>query len=145
MNLLHQLILKPLLPQRAAEFAVDEEAAGQMILLTVNFTGADAFRNAGYAPLQVGEEHLGDVRQSGNFTFVRVFDAGHAIPFYQPEAAFTIFNRTLLGLDIATGQQKISDDYHTEGPAESAYSQRDLSQPGSKLVRSAKFARSIHP
>ncbi|KAF7502490.1 hypothetical protein GJ744_005667 [Endocarpon pusillum] len=98
---------------------------GEDLSLAANFSWATQFRNAGYAPLVVDGERYGDTREYGNFSFTRVFDAGHLVPFYQPEAALAMFNRTIHGLDIATGEQKIHDDYHTIGDAKSTYSQKD--------------------
>ena len=39
------------------------------------------------------------------------------VPAYQPEAAYQIFMRTMLGLDVATGRRNVTDDYGTAGPA----------------------------
>ena len=44
------------------------------------------------------------MRQVGNLSFSRVFQAGHEVPYYQPETAFRIFQRAVSGVDIATGQ-----------------------------------------
>lgn len=45
----------------------------------------------------------GLTRQHGNLSFTRVFQAGHMVPSYQPEASLRIFERALLNRDIATG------------------------------------------
>lgn len=45
----------------------------------------------------------GYVRQSGGLSFTRVLDAGHLIPFFQPEVTHDIFMRASRGLDVATG------------------------------------------
>lgn len=39
--------------------------------------------------------------------------------YYQPETAYQIFTRTILGQDVATGLVSLDDspDYATEGPA----------------------------
>jgi carboxypeptidase C (cathepsin A) len=44
------------------------------------------------------------VRQYGNFSFSRVFEAGHEVPAYQPETAYEIFRRAMFNLDIASGE-----------------------------------------
>lgn len=98
---------------------------GEDLSLAANFSWATKFQNVGYAPLMVDGERYGDTREYGNFSFTRVFDAGHMIPFYQPEAALAIFNRTIRGVDIATGEQKIHDDYYTLGDIKSTYSQKN--------------------
>ena len=43
------------------------------------------------------------------------------VPFYQPLAALTIFERAINGKDIATGKNYPSDDYLTDGPKDSTY------------------------
>lgn len=53
----------------------------------------------------------GQVRQHGNYSFSRVFQAGHEVPAYQPEAAYQIFNRAIFGLDIATGTINTEKDF----------------------------------
>ena len=40
---------------------------------------------------------IGEVKSNGNFTFVRLHDGGHMIPFDQPEASLDVFNRWLAG------------------------------------------------
>jgi len=114
---------------------------GEDLSLAVNFSWSTQFQNAGYAPLTVNGERYGDTREYGNFSFTRVFDAGHMVPFYQPEAALAMFNRTIHGVDIATGEQKIHDDYHTLGYAKSTYSQKngDGDEKKKKALKSSKF------
>ncbi|PIA16344.1 peptidase S10, serine carboxypeptidase [Coemansia reversa NRRL 1564] len=40
-------------------------------------------------------KHVGEVRESGNFTFIRIFGAGHMVPYDQPVAALDMVNRWL--------------------------------------------------
>ncbi|KXT12380.1 hypothetical protein AC579_1703 [Pseudocercospora musae] len=74
--------------------------------------GSSAFRNSGYESIQTdncssphGGGGGGVVRQHGNFSFSRVFQAGHDVAYWQPRTVFEIFTRTLLGLDVATGKK----------------------------------------
>lgn len=60
----------------------------------------------------------GMTRQYGNFSFTRVFQAGHEVPSYQPEAAYEIFARATFGRDIPTGLVRTDDEFATVGPAE---------------------------
>ena len=57
------------------------------------------------------------MRQHGNYSFTRVYQAGHEVPSYQPEAAYQIFQRAIFGLDIATGTINTEKDsnYSSEG------------------------------
>lgn len=43
------------------------------------------------------DKHVGDVKNFGNFTFLRVFDAGHMVPFDQPESSLDMVNRWIAG------------------------------------------------
>jgi len=63
------------------------------------------FYSAGYAEIVVNNTYVGGVvRQYGNLSFSRIYDAGHLIPAYQPETAFTVFTRVIMGTDISTGE-----------------------------------------
>lgn len=93
---------------------------GEDVSLAVQYSGADEFRSAGYADLYVNDTFIaGKVRQYGNFSFTRVYQAGHEVPAYQPEASFAIFNRSLSNFDIASGQISTAQNttYRTEGPS----------------------------
>lgn len=63
------------------------------------------FYTAGYAEIVVNNTYVGGVvRQYGNLSFSRIYDAGHLIPAYQPETAFTVFTRVIMGTDMSTGE-----------------------------------------
>lgn len=114
---------------------------GEDLSLATNFSWAGKFQKAGYAPLMVDGKRYGDTREYGNFSFTRVFDAGHMVPFYQPEASLAMFNRIIRGLDVATGEHKIHDDYSTVGDMKSTYSQKngDSCEEKTALKGSVKF------
>ncbi|GAQ45451.1 hypothetical protein AtubIFM56815_011274 [Aspergillus tubingensis] len=93
---------------------------GEDVSLLVEYAEAEKFRTAGYAEVQTKSSYGGGlVRQYGNFSFTRVFQAGHEVPFYQPETAYEIFNRAQFNWDIATGEVSLveNQDYGTEGPS----------------------------
>jgi hypothetical protein len=80
-----------------------------------------AFSSAGYADIVVNNSYVGGhVRQYGNLSFSRIFDAGHLVPFYQPETAFTVFSRIIQGDDISLGRNIELSTYKTEGIADSS-------------------------
>lgn len=54
-----------------------------------------------YRPLADGVAH-GELRTHGGFTFLRIYDAGHLVPFDKPEVALTMLNAWLAG-DYALG------------------------------------------
>jgi len=93
------------------------------VSLAVDYPGKAAFKAAGYQDIRVNSSYVGgQVRQHGNFSFVRVYQAGHLVPSYQPETAYVIFDRMIRGLSIATGDKITrsgSNVYSTTGPPNS--------------------------
>lgn len=100
---------------------------GEAASLAVPYSQAAAFAAAGYAPLitttttktttnGASTKTKGMTRQYGNFSFTRVFQAGHEVPRYQPRAAYEIFRRATFGLDVPTGRVVTGDDFATAGP-----------------------------
>lgn len=71
----------------------------------------------------------GEVRQHGNFSFTRVYESGHLVPFYQPLAALQLFNRSINLLDVATGTVMLSEGYDTNGPASATHTEPFVKLP----------------
>lgn len=90
---------------------------GEMSSLAIPYSRANNFKKAGYTPLLTSEGVGGLTRQFGNFSFTRVYQAGHMIPMYQPEAAYEIFMRALFNRDIPTGLLPVHDELSTVGPS----------------------------
>jgi carboxypeptidase D len=81
---------------------------------------APSFRAAGYEDVRTNKAYKGGVvRQHGNFSFSCVFQGGHAIAAYEPETVYRIFQRSMFGLDIATGHIKTDSHYSLNGPRSS--------------------------
>lgn len=77
---------------------------GEAISLAVNYSRSTDFASAGYENITVNSTYVGGlVRQHGNFSFSRIFNAGHEVPAYQAEASYELFRRATFNLDIATG------------------------------------------
>lgn len=69
------------------------------MISTISWSGAKAFKNA---PRKIwltpsGEDVAGYVRQVGNFTEVLVRNAGHLLPYDQPEVALDMITRFIEG------------------------------------------------
>ena len=87
------------------------------------------YSTAGYANFTLpassseADEPHGAVKQSANFAFARIYEAGHEVPFYQPAVALALFNRSIHGVDIATGETAVRKGCgdRTQGPARSEY------------------------
>ncbi|TVY94449.1 Carboxypeptidase S1-like protein A [Lachnellula willkommii] len=94
--------------------------AGERGSLAITSEISKGFTAAGYANISTNATYEGGVvRQHGNLSFSRVFDAAHGVPYYQPETAYRIFDRAMSHVDIATGQRSITADYSTSGPSSS--------------------------
>ena len=95
---------------------------GEAVSLAINYSNTQNFQSAGYASIQTNDSYVGGlVRQYGNLSFSRVFEAGHEIPAYQPQTAYRIFTRALFNMDIATGTKKTYSNgsaYSSVGPAD---------------------------
>ncbi|KAH7092930.1 carboxypeptidase-like protein S1 [Paraphoma chrysanthemicola] len=93
-------------------------ASGDAVAKAINWTGSEGYANALYADIQTNDSYVGGlVRQYGNLSYIRTYQAGHAIPSYQPETAYKIFTRALFNLDIATGTQSTAGQYSSPGRA----------------------------
>lgn len=78
---------------------------------------------AGYAPIVANGSYVGGVvRQFGNLSFSRIYDAGHLVPAYQPETMFTVFARIIDGTDIGTGAPIDLSTFATSGDLNSTHS-----------------------
>lgn len=87
------------------------------------------WNNAGYADIVVNTTYVGGaVRQYGNFSFSRIYDAGHTVPFYQPETAFTVFTRIIDGTDLSTGEAVDLRNFTSSGPKNSTHTNSPLAK-----------------
>ena len=90
------------------------------------------FYGAGYADIVVNQTYVGGaVRQYGNLSFSRIYNAGHLIPAYQPETAFTVFTRIIMGNDISLGGVVDLTTYTSNGTANATFTSKapDQLQP----------------
>ncbi|KAL2796940.1 Alpha/Beta hydrolase protein [Aspergillus keveii] len=107
---------------------------GENVSLSIDHKDAAAFHSSGYANLTTNSTYTGGVvRQQGNLSFTRVFEAGHAGPSYQPETFFQLFSRIMRSRDIATGEISLAGpegaNYHTRGPQSSFHVKNVLPEP----------------
>ncbi|KAF2657741.1 peptidase S10, serine carboxypeptidase [Lophiostoma macrostomum CBS 122681] len=96
---------------------------GEAVSLAVNYTNSEEFQAAGYTPFLVDGTEYGEVREYGNFSFTRIYEAGHEIPYYQPKASLELFRRVLSQLVIADGSEVVTDDYSTNGTAKATHTE----------------------
>jgi hypothetical protein len=77
---------------------------------------------AGYTDVMTPDNVVhGQVKQSGGFSLVRVYEAGHAVGAFQPLVQQTIFARTLAGTDLACGEVQARAEYCSAGSPKSTY------------------------
>jgi hypothetical protein len=91
---------------------------------------AAGFAAAGYADIVVNNTYVGGaVKQFGNLSFSRIYDAGHFVPYYQPETAFQVFARIIFGHDLSTGVPVNLTNFRSSGTAESYHTNTVPSDP----------------
>lgn len=102
---------------------------GEAVSLNMKYPHSRQFQNAGYTPLLVDGTQYGETREFGNFSFSRVYQAGHEVPYYQPAASLQLFNRTLNGWDIPKGNVQIWPGFSTNGTATATHSESFVPLP----------------
>ncbi|KAM0130385.1 hypothetical protein ACHAO1_007892 [Botrytis cinerea] len=106
------------------------EAISLAVAEQVSSEYASKFPAAGYAPIITNTSYIGGVvRQFGNLSFSRIYDAGHSIPAYQPETAFQVFARIIMGTSLSTGETINSSVYNTTGPLNATHTTSLPSSP----------------
>lgn len=96
---------------------------GEAVSLAVNYKHAKQFRAAGYAPFKVDGVEYGEVREYGNFSFVRIYEAGHQVPYYQPVAALEMFRRAIKGVTMTNGTEKTEPNLGSKGKAHATHTE----------------------
>ncbi len=96
---------------------------GEAVSLALNYTHSAEFTATGYAPFVVEGEEYGESRQYGNFSFTRIYESGHEIPYYQPKAALEFFRRILGDLVVADGTTKVTATFASNGTAEATHTE----------------------
>lgn len=125
---------------------------GQAISLAVNYTHSAQFAAAGYQPFTVDGGEYGEVRQYGNFSFLRIYEAGHEVPYYQrksysysrdwhpclqmlkPEtalASLAMFNRTINHMNIADGTLPVTESLSSSGGPNATHTEPFVALPSS--------------
>lgn len=61
------------------------------------WTGHEEFASKDLSPWKVGEKEAGQVRNHEHFTFLRVYEAGHMVPFNQPKNSLEMLERWIQG------------------------------------------------
>ncbi|KXT15970.1 hypothetical protein AC579_1446 [Pseudocercospora musae] len=104
---------------------------GEKVSLAMNYTYSKEFNAAGYEPFVWSEANIeaGEVREYGNFSFIRIYESGHTIPFYQPGPSLTFFKRAISGVDIAQGIKPVTANLTSNGPPNATHTESFVSIP----------------
>ena len=115
---------------------------GEAVSEALRYTNAKEFAKTGYVPFMVEGREYGAVREYGNFSFLRLYDAGHKAPYYQPLATLEYFRRVLGGRDVATGETVLTGMYATNGTANATHTQPFVPLPKPTSSRSRSLTAS---
>ena len=65
----------------------------------LEWNGSEEYGKVGRTDLRLGGagEKIGEVKSSGNLTFMRIHGGGHMVPLDQPVSSLDFFNRWLSG------------------------------------------------
>lgn len=99
---------------------------GEAASLAVKYEHQKQFAAAGYQPMMYAGVQYGETREYGNFSFTRIYEAGHEVPYYQPAAALALFNRTINLVDIPTGMKPVTGTLESNGPADTTHTQKPV-------------------
>ena len=116
---------------------------GEALSLQLEYAHAKEFRASGYVPFVVDGTEYGEVRQYGNFSFMRIYESGHEIPYYQPLASLEFFRRTLGNLILSDGSEPVTPDYGTDGQAQATHTNSFVPFPSSSSSSAAAASSSL--
>ncbi|KAG0167637.1 hypothetical protein DFQ28_005689 [Apophysomyces sp. BC1034] len=63
----------------------------------LKFAGSDVYQSKSMQAWTLDGEEVGQAQQGGNLTFVRVYGAGHEVPYYKGKAALAMFENAING------------------------------------------------
>jgi hypothetical protein len=79
--------------------------AGEALTLNADYPQSQSFITAGYEKIVTNSTYDGGVvRQHGQFSFARIFDAGHSVSAYQPDTVYQVFQQSRLWIRITPVQ-----------------------------------------
>ncbi|KAF2111581.1 carboxypeptidase S1 [Lophiotrema nucula] len=61
----------------------------------ISYSGQSAFKSKALVPYNVNGKEGGTFKTQGNLSFLRVYAAGHEVPYYQPALALQVFIQTM--------------------------------------------------
>ncbi|PIA97398.1 Carboxypeptidase S1 A [Cercospora beticola] len=120
---------------------------GEAVSKEVNYTYTKEFNAAGYEPFVwgPGKVQAGETREYGNFSFTRIYEAGHEIPYYQPGPSLAMFERVISGLAMSDGAEPVTANLTTTGNANTTHTANpaDYSLPPTASADLAAYSSSL--
>ncbi|KAJ4413605.1 hypothetical protein N0V82_008427 [Gnomoniopsis sp. IMI 355080] len=74
----------------------------QLVVNNLNYTDSAEFQSTALAEYTVDGTSFGQFKSVGNLNFLRVYEAGHEVPYYQPEVALQAFTQILKGEQLTS-------------------------------------------
>ncbi|KAJ7590662.1 alpha/beta-hydrolase [Mycena floridula] len=68
---------------------------GHASVLAMDWFGKEELANTPFTNITINGKPVAAVQNVGNFSFARVYEAGHEVPAFQPEAALEIFRQVI--------------------------------------------------
>lgn len=75
---------------------------GLAVANSIDYSGKSTFSSKAVASYTVDGKAGGTFKSVGNLSWLRVFGAGHEVPYYQPALALQAFKQTLSGKAISS-------------------------------------------
>lgn len=116
---------------------------GEAIANALNYTNTAEFAAAGYVPFTYNGIEYGETKEYGNFSFTRIYEAGHEVPYYQPQAALALFNRTINHVNIADGTMPVTGNLSTNGSPNATHTHTYYSLPPTSSAAYAEYSSSL--
>jgi len=87
----------------------------------------------------------GEVREYGNFSFVRIYEAGHQVPYYQPVASLEMFRRAIKGVTMTNGTEMTKPNLGSKGNAHATHTEPFVPLPKTSTAPAASKTSSSKP
>ncbi|KAL7748129.1 hypothetical protein RI367_006485 [Sorochytrium milnesiophthora] len=68
------------------------------MLANLTWRGHQGFKQTRFTPFKLNGKEVGEYKRERGLTSMRIYDAGHMVPYYQPEASLHLIKQFLRGL-----------------------------------------------
>lgn len=66
----------------------------------LRFNGSSQYGEQSLKPWVFRKKEVGQIKGTDQLTFIRVYDAGHEVPYYQPQNALAMFHLWIYGKEF---------------------------------------------